>query len=92
MARTGFLADNVHFRRNRSGMHGKGIVIVFRPINLTHFVDDHVECLVDISTQMLGSAVLCLTPTVYACGRVAQPCRTPSHGIVTISDLGEVGC
>ena len=57
MARTGFLADNVHFCRNRSGMNGKGIV--FRHLNLTHFVDDHEECLVDISTQMQGSAVLC---------------------------------
>ena len=56
MARTGFLADNVHFCRNCSGMNGKGIV--FRHLNLTHSVDDHVECLVDIGTQMQGSAVL----------------------------------
>ena len=90
MARTGFLADNVHFCRNRSGVNGKGIV--FRHLNLTHFVDDHEECLVDISTQMQGSAVLFLIPTAYACGRVAQPGRTPPHGIDTISDLGEVGC
>ena len=55
IARTGFLTDNVHFCRNRSGMNGKGIV--FRHVNLTHFLDDHVECLVDISTQMQGSAV-----------------------------------
>ena len=69
MARTGFLADNVHVCRNRSVMHGKGIV--FRHLNLTHFLDDHEECFVDISTQMQGSAVLFLIPTVYACGRVA---------------------
>ena len=25
MARTGFLADNVHFCRHRSGMYGKGV-------------------------------------------------------------------
>ena len=90
MARTGLLADNAQFCRNRSGMNGKGIV--FRHLNLTHFVDDHEECLVDISTQMQGSAVLFLIPTVYACGRVARPCWTPPHGIITISDLGEVSC
>ena len=56
MARTCFLADNVHFCGNRSGMNGKGLV--FRHLNLTHFVDDHEECLVDINTQMQGSAVL----------------------------------
>ena len=71
-------------------MHGKGMV--FRGLNLTHLLDEHVECLTDISTQTQGSAVLCLIPTVYASGRVVQPCRTPPHGIVTISDLGEVGC
>ena len=90
MARTGFLADNVHFCRHRSGMYGKGVL--FRHLHLTHFVDDHEECLVDINTQMQGSAVLFLIPTVYACGRVARPCWTPPHGIITISDLGEVGC
>jgi hypothetical protein len=61
---------------------------LFRHLHLTHFVDDHEECLVDISTQMQGSAVLFLIPTVYACGRVARPCWTPPHGIITISDLG----
>ena len=60
MARTGFLADNAHFCRNCRGMNGKGIV--FRHLNLTHFVDDHEECLVDISTQMQGSAVLVSDP------------------------------
>ena len=30
-------------------MNCKGIV--FRHLNLTHFVDDHVECLMDINTQ-----------------------------------------
>ena len=90
MARTGFLADNVHLCRHRTGMNGKGVV--FRHLHLTHFVDDHEECLVDISTQMHGSAVLFLIPTVYACGRVARPCWTPPHGTITISDLGEVGC
>jgi len=90
MARTGFLADNVHFCRTRSGMHGKGMV--FRHLNLTHFLDDHAECFMDISTQTQGSAVLVLIPTVYASGRVDHPNRTPPHGIVTISDLGEVGC
>jgi hypothetical protein len=90
MARTGFLADNVHFCRTRSGMHGKGMVP--RHLNLTHFLDDHVECLTDINTQTQGSAVLVRIPTVYASGRVVQPYRTPPHGTVTISDLGEVGC
>ena len=56
MARTGFLADNVHCCRNRSGMNGKGIV--FRHLNLTHCVDDYLECLTDISAQTQGSAVL----------------------------------
>ena len=60
MAWTGFLADNVHFCRNRSGMNGKGMV--FRHLNLTHFLDDHVECLMDISTQTQGSAVLFSDP------------------------------
>ena len=31
----------------------------------TRFVDDREECLVDINTQMQGSALLFLTPTVY---------------------------
>ena len=31
MARTGVIADNVHFRRTRSGTHGKGTV--FRQVN-----------------------------------------------------------
>ena len=56
MARTGFLADNVHCCRSRSGMNGKGVV--FRHLNLTHLLDDHVERLMDISTQTQGSAVL----------------------------------
>ena len=90
MARTGFLADHVHFCRNRSGMNGKGIV--FRHLNLTHFVDDHEECLVDINTQMQGLAMVFLIPTVYACGRVARPCWTPPHGIITMSVVGVVGC
>ena len=90
MARTGFLADNVHFCRHRSGVYGKGVV--FRHLHLTHCVDDHEECLVDISTQMQGSTVLFLIPTVYACGRVARPCGAPPHGIITISNLGEVRC
>ena len=65
MARTGFLADNIHCCRTRSGMrgmHGKGMV--FRHFSLTHFLDDHVECLTDISTQTQGSAMLFLIPTV----------------------------
>ena len=86
VARTGFLADNAHFCRTRRGMHGEGTV--FRHLNLTHFSDDHVECLTDINTQTQGSAVLFLIPTLYANGRAVQPCRTPPHGIVTISDLG----
>ena len=90
MARTGFLADNVHFCRARRGMHGEGMV--FRHLNLTHCGDDHVERLTDISTQTQGSAVLFHIPTVYASGRVAQPSRTPPHGIITSSGLGEVGC
>ena len=55
-ARTGFLAHNVHFCRTRSGVHGKGMV--FRHLNLTHFLDDHVECLTDIITQTQVSAML----------------------------------
>ena len=50
----GFLADNAHFCRNRSGMHGKGTVL--RHFSLTHCLDDHVECLTDISAQTQGSA------------------------------------
>ncbi len=90
MARTGCLADNVHFRRTRTGMHGKGRV--FRHLSLTHCLDDHVECLTDISTQTQGSAMIFLIQTMYASGRVDHPNRTPPHGITTISDLGEVGC
>ena len=73
MARTGFLADNVHFCRTRSGVHGKGMV--FRHLNLTKFLDDHVECLTDISSQTQGSAMLFLIPTMYANGRVDRPIR-----------------
>ena len=62
MARIGFIAGNVPLIRTRSGMHGKGMV--FRHLNLTHFLDDHVECLTDINTQTQGSAMLCLIPTV----------------------------
>ena len=91
MARTGLLAETSTFCRARSGVHGKGVML--RHLNLTLFVDDHVDCLTDISTQMQGSATLFfLIPTMYASGRVDQPNRTPPHGIVTISDLGEVGC
>ena len=56
MARTGFRADHVHFCRTRSGMHGKGMV--FRHLNLTHFLDDHVACLTDVNTQTQGSTML----------------------------------
>ena len=90
MARTGFLADDIHFCRARSGVHGKGLV--FRHIHLTHFVDDRVDCLMDIGAQTQGSATLFLIPTMYASGRVDHPNRTPPHGIVTILDLGKVGC
>ena len=89
MARTGFLADNVHFCRNRSGMNGKGMVFIH--LNPTRFVDDHVECLTDINAQTQGSAMLFLIPTMYASGRVDHFSWTPPHGIVTIFDLGEVG-
>ena len=41
MARTGLIADIVHFCRARSGVRGKGVV--FRHINLTHLLDDRVE-------------------------------------------------
>ena len=62
-------------------------------VNLTHFLDDRVECLTDISTQTQGSAMLVLlVPTMNASGLVDHPNRTPPHGVVTISDLGEVGC
>ena len=90
MARTGFLADNVHFCRTRSGMHGKGMV--FRHFNITHFSGR--SCGVPYGHQhpdaRVGSAFL--IPTANFSGRVAQSYRTPPHGIVTISDLGEVGC
>ena len=92
MARTGFLADNVHFCRTCRSMHGESMVL--RQFNLTYLLDDHVERLTDINTQTQGSAVLFAfqIPPVHASGRVAQPCRTPPRGTVTISDLGEVGC
>ena len=90
MPRTGFIAGSVHCCRARSGMHGKGMV--FRHINLTHFVGR--SCGVPYGHQRpdarVGNAFL--VPTMYASGRVDQPNRTPPHGIVTISDLGEVGC
>jgi hypothetical protein len=89
MARTGFLADNVHFCRTRRGMHGEGMV--FRHLNLTHFLDDHVDCLTEIGADVrVGSAFL--IPTMYASGRVDHPNWTPPHGNVTSLDLGEVGC
>ena len=85
MAQTGLLADNVHFCRTRN--------MVFRHLNLTHFLVDRSECLTDINTQTQGSAMrFVLIPTMYANGRVDRPIRIPPHGIVTISDLGEVGC
>ena len=95
-ARTGFLAENVHFCRHRSGMQGKGVV--FRHLNLTHFVDDRVECLTDIANQTQGLATLFLIPTMYANGRVDDSNLAyaggtlATHGIETIRDLGEVGC
>ena len=90
MARTGFLADNVHFCRTRRGMHGEGMV--FRHLNLTHFLDDHVECLTDISTQTQGSAVLVAYPS-----RVCQWPGRPTLSDTTARNrhnlgLGEVGC
>ncbi len=86
MARTGFLADNVHVCRDCSGLRGK--CVVFRRFNFTHWLGDHV----DIHTQTQGSATLFLIPTMYASGHVNQSCGTPPHGIETISDLGEIGC
>ena len=71
-------------------MHGAGMV--FRHLSLTHFLDDHVECLADISTQTQGSAMPFLIPAMYADGRVDRPIRTPPHGAVAVSDLGEVCC
>ena len=54
MPRTGFLAEDVHFCRARSGVHGKGVV--FRHFNLTHVMDDHVDFLTDICAQTQESA------------------------------------
>ena len=47
MARPGFLADNIHFCRARSGVHGKA-----------QFVDDRGDCLMDIGAQMQVLAAL----------------------------------
>ena len=80
MARTGFLADNIHFCRARSGVHGKGVV--FRHVNRTDFVDDRVDCLMDIGAQTQGSATVLLILTVYASGQVDQPNWTQPHGTV----------
>ena len=60
MARTGFIADNVHVCRHRSGVYGKGVLFIY--LHLAHCLDDHEECLVDINTQMQGSAVLYSDP------------------------------
>ena len=95
-ARTGFLAENVHFCRHCNGMQGKGVL--FRHLNLTHFVGDRVEWLTDIANQTQRLATLFLIPTMYASGRVddsnlAYAGNTlATHGIETILDLGEVGC
>ena len=71
MARTGFLADNAHFCRTRSGVHGKGMV--FRHFNLTHFLDDHVECLTDINTQTQGSAMRFFSDSNHVRQRSGRP-------------------
>ena len=42
MARTSFFVDSVRCCRARSGVRDKGMV--FRHLNPTHFLDDHVEC------------------------------------------------
>ncbi|MFM7986670.1 MAG: hypothetical protein ACKPKO_45880, partial [Candidatus Fonsibacter sp.] len=73
MAQTGFIADNAHFCRARSGMRGKGVVFV--SLILTHFVDDRVDCLTDIRTQTQGSAMLCLIPAMYASGHINRSYR-----------------
>ena len=68
-ARTGFLAENVHFRRNRSGMQGKGVVL--RHLNLTHLLDDRVDCIMDISAQTQGSARF--SDSDHVCQRPGRP-------------------
>ena len=71
MARTGFLADTVHFCRTRRGMHGEGMV--FRHLSLTHFLDDHAECLTDINTQTQGSSVLFFSDPSRVCQWPGRP-------------------
>ena len=94
--RTGFLPENIHFCRHRSGVQGKGMV--FRRLNLTHFVDDRIDCLTDIATQTQRSAVLFLIPTMYASGRVDDAnvayvrSTLTAHGIEIIQNLFAVGC
>ena len=91
MARTGFLADNVHCCRTRSGMRCKSMVF---QTSQPHPLSGR-SCGVPYGHQhpdaRVGNA-FSLMPTMYACGRVAHPKRTPPHGIVTIADLGKVGC
>ena len=94
--RTGFLPENIHFCRHRSGVQGKGMV--FSPSTSPRFVDDRIDCLTDIATQTQKSAVLFLIPTTYASGLVddtnlghVQSTLT-AHGIEIIQNLFEVGC
>ena len=60
--------------------------------------DDRVDCLMDIGAQTQGLATLFLIPTKYASGPVNDSNWTvvgntlAPDGIVTILDLGEVGC
>ena len=63
-----------------------------RRLNLAHLVVDRVDCLMDNGAEMQGLGTLFLIQTMYASGRVDDPKWTPPHGIVTIFDLGEVGC
>ena len=85
-ARTGVLADNFHYCRTRSGVRGKGTstsptfwTIVWSALRTS-------------TPRRKGRQCFFLIPTMYANGRVDRPIRTPPHGIMTISDLGEVGC
>ena len=56
LVRTGFLPEDIHFCRHRSGVQGKGMV--FRRLNLTHFVDARIECLTEIATRRKGRQCL----------------------------------
>jgi hypothetical protein len=83
--------DNMHFCRTRQGPSGKGRV--FANLGLTHFVDDHVECLKDIRDHSTSWQGLFLVPTMYANGTTLpyastiEAARAAGPGIEPIPDL-----